>query len=145
MRTRFCATMRRPACSIIALIAPVRLRAVASGLMIEKVRSIAIGTVLVRGDGGCGGTADGLVAAAYSGRDPVGQGGTNRRSPTGAEQRARALSLGPALQRSSRGARSRVEDFAFDQPAGCGAGDGRHHDVEPELLEPGASHGPGGA
>ena len=42
MRTRFCATMRRPACSIMALIAPVRLRAVASGLMIEKVRSIAI-------------------------------------------------------------------------------------------------------
>jgi len=32
----------QPACSIIALIAPVRLRAVASGLMIEKVRSIAI-------------------------------------------------------------------------------------------------------
>src|SRR5262245_892156 len=43
MRTRFWATMRRPACSIIALIAPVRLRAVASGLMIEKVRSIAMG------------------------------------------------------------------------------------------------------
>src|SRR5947209_1791869 len=46
MRTRFCATMRRLACSINALIAPVMLRAVASGLMIEKVRSTAIGTVL---------------------------------------------------------------------------------------------------
>jgi hypothetical protein len=42
MLTRFCATIRNPACSIIALIAPVRLRAVASGLMIEKVRSIAM-------------------------------------------------------------------------------------------------------
>src|ERR1700722_402043 len=42
MRTRRCATMRRPASSIMALIAPVRLRSVASGLMIEKVRSIAI-------------------------------------------------------------------------------------------------------
>src|SRR5688500_18870725 len=43
MRTRFCATMRKPALSMIALIAPVRLRLVASGLMIEKVRSTAIG------------------------------------------------------------------------------------------------------
>src|ERR1044072_6153326 len=39
---RFCATMRRPAFSITALTAPVRLRAVASGVMIEKVRSIAM-------------------------------------------------------------------------------------------------------
>src|SRR3569623_1805751 len=42
MRMRFWATMRRPAFSISALTAPVRLRAVASGLMIEKVRSIAM-------------------------------------------------------------------------------------------------------
>src|SRR4051794_5371534 len=42
MRTRLWATMRRPAFSITALIAPVRLRAVASGLMMEKVRSLAI-------------------------------------------------------------------------------------------------------
>src|SRR5882757_6299304 len=42
MRTRFCATIRSPAFSIRALIAPVRLRVVASGLMIEKVRSIAM-------------------------------------------------------------------------------------------------------
>src|SRR3569833_130824 len=42
MRTRFWPTMRRPAFSIRALIAPVRLRSVASGLRIEKVRSSAI-------------------------------------------------------------------------------------------------------
>src|SRR5215212_4742286 len=45
MRTRFCAMIRRPACSIMALTAPVRLRATASGLMIEKVRSIAMSGV----------------------------------------------------------------------------------------------------
>src|SRR5262245_45774489 len=50
MRTRFCAMMRSPACSISALIAPVRLRRVASGLMIEKVRSTAIDIVLDRKD-----------------------------------------------------------------------------------------------
>src|SRR6476620_824338 len=44
MRTRFCATTRSPAFSIMALMAPVRLRSVASGLRIEKVRSIAIGS-----------------------------------------------------------------------------------------------------
>src|ERR1700741_2970785 len=37
---RFCATMRRPASSITALTLPVRFRLVASGLMIEKVRSV---------------------------------------------------------------------------------------------------------
>src|SRR5579863_2477985 len=42
MWMRFCPTMRRPAFSISALTAPVRLRAVASGLMMEKVRSIAM-------------------------------------------------------------------------------------------------------
>src|ERR1700751_155814 len=42
MLMRFWATMRRPAFSISALTAPVRLRSVASGLMIEKVRSIAM-------------------------------------------------------------------------------------------------------
>src|SRR4051812_25164928 len=42
MRMRFWATIRKPAFSISALTAPVRLRSVASGLMIEKVRSIAI-------------------------------------------------------------------------------------------------------
>src|ERR1044072_1750018 len=43
MRTRFCAMMRKPAFSISAFTAPVRFRWVASGLMIEKVRSTAIG------------------------------------------------------------------------------------------------------
>src|SRR4026209_1309524 len=42
MRTRFCATIRRPAFSMMALIAPVKLRSVASGFRIEKVRSTAI-------------------------------------------------------------------------------------------------------
>src|SRR3954454_6365635 len=42
MRMRFWATIRSPAFSIRTLIAPVRLRAVASGLIIEKVRSIAM-------------------------------------------------------------------------------------------------------
>src|SRR5882724_4913530 len=42
MRMRFWATTRSPAFSINALTAPVRLRPVASGLMIEKVRSIAM-------------------------------------------------------------------------------------------------------
>src|SRR5262245_1852521 len=63
MRVRFCATMRRPACSIIALIAPVRLRAVASGLMIEKVRSSDIGLLLFKE-----GNGKSPIAAAYSGR-----------------------------------------------------------------------------
>src|SRR5882762_4492995 len=50
MRMRFCATMRRPAFSISALTAPVRLRSVASGLMIEKVRSIAMFRPQITGD-----------------------------------------------------------------------------------------------
>src|SRR6185312_14061976 len=48
MRMRFWATIRKPAFSISALTAPVRLRSVASGLMIEKVRSIAIVYVLAK-------------------------------------------------------------------------------------------------
>src|SRR5690348_2059277 len=67
MRTRFCATMRSPACSIIALMAPVRLRAVASGLMIENVRSIAIKPVLEGKEGVSG-------SRAYTGGAPSGQG-----------------------------------------------------------------------
>src|SRR3954453_3252040 len=39
MRVRFWATMRSPARSITALTAPVRFRSVASGLMMENVRS----------------------------------------------------------------------------------------------------------
>jgi hypothetical protein len=64
MRTRFWPTMRRPACSIMALIAPVRLRAVASGLIIENVRSIAMlpSLQLPAAHGAAG------VGGAYSGR-----------------------------------------------------------------------------
>src|SRR5450432_2415437 len=52
---RFWATMRRPAFSISALTAPVRLRSVASGLMIEKVRSIAMVSSSNSGEiGSCG-------------------------------------------------------------------------------------------
>src|SRR3984957_13088298 len=40
MRMRRWATMRRPASSMTVLTLPVRLRRVASGLMIEKVRSV---------------------------------------------------------------------------------------------------------
>ena len=54
MRMRFWATMRSPAFSISALIAPVRLRAVASGLIIEKVRSIAMISSLKSAGGSCG-------------------------------------------------------------------------------------------
>src|SRR5258706_1121997 len=51
---RFWATIRSPAFSISALIAPVRLRSVASGLIIEKVRSIAMISSLKSADGSCG-------------------------------------------------------------------------------------------
>src|SRR5712671_1586425 len=51
MRMRFWATIRKPAFSISALTAPVRLRSVASGLMIEKVRSIAMITSLQNAGG----------------------------------------------------------------------------------------------
>src|SRR3954466_1115111 len=50
MRMRFCATMRRPAFSMTALTAPVRFRSVASGLMMEKVRSMAM-TTRIYGNG----------------------------------------------------------------------------------------------
>src|SRR4051794_4662517 len=51
MRMRFWATMRRPAFSITALTAAVRFRFVASGLMIEKVRSRAMGNPFARAVG----------------------------------------------------------------------------------------------
>ena len=50
IRMGFCAMIRSPACSIMAVIAPVRLRSVASGLMMEKVRSIVIVMVFVTGE-----------------------------------------------------------------------------------------------
>src|ERR1700730_7379393 len=83
MRRRFCATMRSPACSIMALIAPVRLREVASGLMMENVRSMAMaaprstagglsgGLLGLRGRGRRGGCLlDGDQAAAGEAIDP---------------------------------------------------------------------------
>ena len=70
MRVRLCATIRKPAPSIIALIAPVKLRAVASGLMIEKVRSIAIGLFFKEENAGE------PIAAAYSDRALARQGVT---------------------------------------------------------------------
>src|SRR3954468_7113292 len=48
MRIPFGPTIRRPAFSITALTAPVRFRLVASGLMIEKVRSRAMGNPFAR-------------------------------------------------------------------------------------------------
>src|ERR1700687_1051381 len=60
MRMRFWATIRSPAFSISALIEPVRLRAVASGLMIEKVRSIAMISSLKSADGNCGAYIGGI-------------------------------------------------------------------------------------
>src|SRR5579863_10411424 len=62
MRTRRCATIRNPAFSISALTAPVRLRAVASGLMMEKVRSTAIGSSFVDLE------SEGEPRRAYNGR-----------------------------------------------------------------------------
>src|SRR5213595_2909983 len=60
MRMRFWPTIRSPAFSISALIAPVRLRAVASGLIIEKVRSIAMISSLQSADGNCGAYIDAI-------------------------------------------------------------------------------------
>jgi hypothetical protein len=60
--TRFCAMIRKPDFSIMALIAPVRLRAVASGLRIEKVRSIAIKISFEK----CGRPEARLIAAVYA-------------------------------------------------------------------------------
>src|SRR5512143_3545971 len=83
MRMRRWATMRKPASSITALILPVRLRLVASGLMIEKVRSV----MRVFGSLNWG-----------EGRDAPRGGGLYSR-PTGARQ-------GAALQQSSQKARA---------------------------------------
>src|SRR6202022_3364409 len=76
MRMRFWATIRSPAFSISALIAPVRLRAVASGLMIEKVRSIAMISSLKSAGGSCGAYID-----AIGERQATSQGARRRRDP----------------------------------------------------------------
>src|SRR5215475_13013461 len=93
MRVRLCAMIRKPAPSIMALIEPVRLRAVASGLMIEKVRSIGIGWFFKEENAGA------RIAAAYSDHAPARQGVTKtlaieRGSPAQAKrQREAALPL----------------------------------------------------
>src|SRR5262249_35122714 len=96
-----------PAPSIMALIAPVRLRAVASGLMIEKVRSIGIGWFFKEENAGA------RSAAAYSDRAPARQGMTKALAatrggapaPTGPKTTAagdliRGPSLAPRIRRS---------------------------------------------
>src|SRR5215510_10589929 len=88
MRVRLCAMMRKPAPSMMALIAPVKLRAVASGLMIEKVRSIAI-ALFFKGE-----TAGEPIAAAYSERAVARQGVTKA-----CVHQARPLGQRPKRQR----------------------------------------------
>src|SRR3546814_6816632 len=70
MWMRLLATTRRPACSRRSMILPVILRLVASGLMIEKVRSMAMDSgsplIALAGDclaGDCSGWAQPLGAA----------------------------------------------------------------------------------
>src|SRR5215831_8324650 len=103
MRVRLCAMMRKPASSIMALIAPVKLRAVASGLMIEKVRSIAI-TLFFEEE-----TAGEPIAAAYSERAVARQGVTkacvNQARPWGKGQNGNAGEL--PFQRGGKAAASR--------------------------------------
>jgi len=72
-----------------ALIAPVKLRAVASGLMIEKVRSIGIGLFFKEENAGA------RIAAAYSDHAPARQGVTKalaieRGSPAQAKRQGEA-------------------------------------------------------
>src|SRR3546814_14145657 len=79
MWMRLLATTRRPACSRRSMILPVILRLVASGLMIEKVRSMAMESgsplIALAGDcqaGDCSGWAQPLGAAGE--RKSVGSG-----------------------------------------------------------------------
>src|SRR3546814_12531459 len=74
MWMRLLATTRRPACSRRSMILPVILRLVASGLMIEKVRSLAMDSgsplIALAGDclaGDCSGWAQPLGAAGGAG------------------------------------------------------------------------------
>jgi hypothetical protein len=96
--------IRKPAPSIMALIAPVKLRAVASGLMIEKVRSIGIGWFFKEENAGA------RIAAAYSDHAPARQGVTmalaiERGSPAQAKrqrERRRSRSNGTKNARRTR-------------------------------------------
>ena len=67
MRMRFDATTRRPASSSILVTAPVMLRRVASGLMIENVRSVAMAERLLYL--GVNGVARPLAGGAAKGKD----------------------------------------------------------------------------
>ena len=75
---RFWATIRSPAFSISALIAPVKLRAVASGLIIEKVRSIAMISSLQSAEGNCG-----AYIGAISERQAISRRSTDDCAPAG--------------------------------------------------------------
>src|SRR5262245_7006590 len=137
MRVRLCAMIRKPAPSITALIAPVKLRAVASGLMIEKVRSIGIGFFFKEENAGA------RIAAAYSEHAPARQGVTKvlaieRGSPTGPKTTAaRDLTRGfpcpedPAVVFIE--APLNPADRSPDTQAGCG---------EHIQQKPGETHDP---
>src|SRR3712207_5319532 len=104
MRMRFWATILRPAFSITALMAPVRLRLVASGLMIEKVRSVAMDRL------GHGGSCRRLISVrrhghkALGGREPPAARDAVAVAPMPCQKRAYAACQRPHL--SHRRARS---------------------------------------
>src|ERR1051326_948240 len=99
MRMRFCATIRKPAFSIRALIAPVMFRPVASGLMIEKVRSIAMMFPWNNGGRICG-----AYIGAMPDRQATGRVATSDITPLRRQQRTRAgLALAvPVIDQSLR-------------------------------------------
>src|SRR3954454_10063584 len=72
MRIRREATTRRPASSSILVTAPVRLRRVASGLMIEKVRSVAMAALMLRNVDGFARLSRHRGAARQAGVGPLG-------------------------------------------------------------------------
>src|ERR1051326_6189103 len=99
MRESFWPTMRRPASSITALTLPVRLRWVASGLMIEKVRS-AMGRSVQKD---CGFEGRGLIAA----RSPPAKATC---PPHASDHRPDLHLLGPALLRGRQRRPARSEE-----------------------------------
>src|SRR6516162_2136740 len=117
MRVRLCAMIRKPAPSIMALIAPVKLRAVASGLMIEKVRSIAIGFFFKEENAGA------RIAAAYSDHAPARQGVTKalaiERGLAAQAKRQREAAL--PLQRDQKRPPQATLFAALPVPPGSGA------------------------
>src|SRR5262245_29393379 len=73
MRMRLWPTILRPAFSMTALMAPVRLRAVASGLMIENVRSTAIGVLFQRDEILGGRLIESMQSPGKAARSPCGR------------------------------------------------------------------------